>query len=112
MRVKDTKVKLTIPIPIDQPDDNGVIYTQEAVENAVNNLYTYLPIIYKDHECNDKVVGTTTGNSHIATWDFKNQVCNVTLDGVIFHSGAEIIVNAINDGKVTDFQILSVGLTI
>lgn len=112
MRVENTKVKLTIPIPIDKPDDNGVIYTREAIENAVNNLHKNLPIIYRDNESaiDDMVIGATTGNSHV-TWDSENQICKMTVDGVIFYSGADIIVNEIEDGKVTDFEIVSIGLS-
>ena len=86
MRVENTKVKLTIPIPIDKPDDNGVIYTREAIENAVNNLHKNLPIIYRDNESaiDGIVIGATTGNSHIVTWDSENQVCKMTVDGVVF----------------------------
>ena len=111
MRVKDAKVKLTIPIPIDRPDKNGVVHTKEAVDNALNNLRTYLPIIYRDKECGAQLIGTVTSKSHIVTWDFENQICNVTLDGIIFRSGAEIIVDGIEDGKVTDFKIVGIGLT-
>ena len=112
MRVENTKIKLTIPIPIDKPDANGTIYTEEAVENALNNLRKNLPIVYKENaETDEVVIGSTTGNSHIVTWDSDNQICKVTVDGVIFHSGAEIIVNEIEDGKISDFRIASIGLT-
>jgi hypothetical protein len=112
MRVENTKVKFTIPIPVDKPDCNGVIYTEEAVENALNNLQTNLPIVYKDNECDAKVIGATTGSSHIVTFDSDNQVCKLTVDGIVFYSGADIIVNEIEDGKITDFRIASIGLTI
>lgn len=112
MRVENTKVKFTIPIPVDKPDGNGVVYTKEAVENAVNNLQTNLPIVYKDNDCDEKVIGSTTGNSHIVIWDNENQVCKMIVDGVIFYSGAEIFVNEIEDGKISDFRIASIGLTI
>ena len=112
MRVDDTKVKLTIHIPFNRPDLNGCVFTEKAVENAVNNLQTNLPIVYKDNECETKVIGATTGNSHIVTWDFENQVCKMTVDGVIFYSGADIVVNEIDDGKISDFRIASIGLTI
>lgn len=81
MREENIKVKVTIPIPFGKPDKNGVMYTEEAVENAVNNLHKNLPIIYRDNdkEIDGVVVGTTTGLSHIATWDFENQVCKVTV---------------------------------
>ena len=112
MRVENAKVKITIPMPIDKPDANGIVYTEEAVEKAVNNFGKYLPIVYKDNKCDEKVIGATTGNSPIVSWDSDNQVCKLTIDGVIFYSGAEIIVNEIEDGKISDFRIASIGLTI
>lgn len=113
MRVENTKVKFTIPIPIDKPDCNGVVYTKEAVENAVNNLNTSLPIMYMDNEkeIDGMVIGTTTGTSHIVSWDDENQVCKITVDGVVFYSGAECVVDGFEDGKVTDFRIVSIGLS-
>lgn len=110
MRTKNIEVKITIPIPFNKPDKNGNVYTEEAVENAVNNLHKNLPIIFSD-ESEEKVIGITTGNSHIATWDFKNQVCKVTIDGMVFYGGTECIVNEIKDGKVTDFEIVGLGLS-
>lgn len=89
------------------------MYTEEAVSNAVNNLHKNLPIIYRDNdkEIDGVVVGTTTGSSHIATWDFENQVCKVTVDGVVFFGGTECVVNEIKDEKVTDFEIVGIGLS-
>ena len=49
MRTENIEVKLTIPIPVDRPDKNGVMYTKEAIEKAINNFPTNLPIIYKDN---------------------------------------------------------------
>ena len=113
MRTENMNVKLTIPIPIEKPDKNGNVYTKEAIENAVNNLHTNLPIIYKDNENEneDKVIGITTGTSHIVTWDSENQVCKVTIDGVVFYGGTECIVSKIKEGKVADFRITSIGLS-
>ena len=111
--LKNTKVKFTIPIPVDKQDCNGVIYTEEAVENALNNLQKNLPILYKGNTETDAVViGATTGDSHIVIWDSEHQLCKLTVDGVLFYSGADIIVNEIEDGKISDFRIASIGLTI
>ena len=113
MRVENAKIKLTIPIPIGKPDANGVVYTEEAVERAVSNFGAYLPICYKDNGCDEKVIGSTIGNAPIVSFDPDNQVCNLTIDGVLFHSGTEIIVNDMTkDGEITDFEIVSVGLTL
>lgn len=112
MRVENTKVKLTIPIPIDRPDANGVTYTKEAVENAINNLDRHLPILYKENaETDEQVIGSMVGLAPNITYVSDNQV-NITIDGVIFYSGAGIIVNEMTkDGKITDFRIVSIGLT-
>lgn len=112
MRTKDIKVTITISIPFDKPNKNGVVYTQAAVENTVNHPYKNLPIIYRDNgnAMDDKVIGVTTGNSHITTWDFENQICEVTIDGVVFYGGTEYIVNEMKDNQVTDFEIVGIGL--
>lgn len=107
MRTDNIKVKLTIPIPIGRPDRNGVMYTEEAVENAVNNLHKNLPIVNDD----GVVVGTTTGDTHIVTWDSEKQVCNVIVDGVVFLGDTECVVNKIENGAVTDFSITGFGLS-
>ena len=108
MRAENIKVTITIPIPYNEPDKNGNIYTKEAVEKAVNNLHKYLPIIFRG-ESEEKVIGTTTGDSHIATWDFENQVCNLTVDGEVFFGGTECIAD-IDNGKIVDFEIVGIGL--
>ena len=109
MRTDNIKVTITIPIPYNKPDKNGNIYTEEAVEKAVNNLHKNLPIIFRD-ESEEKVIGTTTGDSHIVTWDFENQVCKLTVDGEVFFGGTECLYE-VEDGKVTDFQIIGIGLS-
>ena len=109
MRTDNIKVTITVPIPYNKPDKNGNIYTEEAVEKAVNNLRKNLPIIFGD-ESEEKVIGTTTGDSHIATWDFENQVCKLTVDGEVFFGGTECTVD-IKDGIITDFTITGIGLS-
>ena len=42
---------------------------------------------------------------------FKNQVCKITIDGAVFYGGTECIVNEMKDDKVTDFEIVGVGLS-
>ena len=114
MKDEMTKVKLTMCIPFDTPNKNGAVLTKEAVENAINNIPTNMPIIYRNNkdEYNEKVIGTTTGNSHIVTWDSENQVCKMTIDGVVFHCNPLITINEIDGDKITDFRIASIGLTI
>ena len=111
MRTDNIKVTITIPIPYDQPDKNGNIYTEEAVEKAISNLHKNIPIIFRD-ESERKVIGTTTDNSHIATWDFENQVCNLTVNGEVFFGGTESECTFdIEKGKIVDFEIVGIGLS-
>lgn len=109
-----TKVKLTMHIPFDKPNKNGTVFTKEAVENAINNIPVNMPIIYRDSksEYESKVVGATIGDSHIVIWDSENQVCKMTVDGVMFHCNPLITINEFEDNKITDFRIASIGLTI
>lgn len=93
------KIKLTIPISYDKLNDNGCIFTKEAVEDAVKNLQTKLPIMFKD-----RVIGATTGKTYVTTWDNENQVCNLTIDGVIFNGGFECTVE-VTGNKVTSMKI-------
>ena len=111
MRTDNIKVTITIPIPYDQPDNNGNIYTEEAVEKAVSNLHKHIPIIFKD-EFEEKVIGTTTGESHTATWDFENQICNLTINGEIFFGGtnSKCIVDR-EKGKIVNFEIVGIGFS-
>ena len=108
------KVKIQIPITFDKPNKNRTVFTKEAVENAISNVPVNMPIIYRDDksEYDGKVVGATIGNSHIVTWDSENQVCKMAVDGVIFNSGVEMVVNKIEDNKITDFRITGIGLTV
>ena len=49
--------------------------------------------------------------TYVEEWDMKNQVCKITIDGVVFCGGTECIVNEIKDGKVSDFEIVGIGLS-
>ena len=108
-----TKVKFAINIPYDKPNKNGTIFTKEALENAINDLPANTPIIYKDRKnnFNDKVIGATTDSPCIVDWDSENQICNINIDGVVFHCGAEMIVNEIKDNIISSFEIRSIGVT-
>lgn len=111
MRTENVKVKITIPIPYERPDKNGVMYSKEAVEKAVNNLQMNLPIVYRGNESQVIVIGYTIGKPHIATWNVEKQVCNITTDGVVYYGGTECIVNEMEDGVVKDFSITGIGLS-
>ena len=112
MKNEMTKVKFTIHIPFDRPNKNGTVFSKEAIENAIYNTPTNIPIIYKSNEgeFNDKVIGTTTTNLYIADMDFENQLCKIIADGIVFYSGADIVVNKIENDVISDFRITDIGL--
>lgn len=112
MRTDNIKVRLTIPIPFDRPDLNGAIHTKEAIDNALKNMPENIPIVYKDNDSETKVIGVIDEPFRGVSFDSKNQVCELSLNGTIFYAGASIIANEIEDGKITDFEIRSIGLTI
>lgn len=112
MRTDNIKVKLTIPIPFDRPDLNGAVFTKESVLKINGDMLLHTPIVYKDNDSNEKVIGVISEPRCFITGGSKNQVCELSVYGTIFYGGADIIVNEIEDGKITDFEIRSIGLTI
>ena len=113
MRLEKTKITLNMHIPIGTPDCNGVIFTKEAIENSLDS-FKHCPIVFNDteSELTLKVLGATTSNTPIVTWDADNQGCNLILDGFLFDSGATIIVHELEGNKITRCEFTSIGLTI
>lgn len=109
MRLENIKVSLDITIPFDKPNSDGIIYTKDAVKNAINKFKTELPIIYRDNDSvkNGVVIGNTMEGLSSVSWD----ACKTTIDGVLYFGGTECIVNQIHEGIVSDFNIVSVGLS-
>jgi hypothetical protein len=111
MKEEFAKVKFTIHIPFGEPNKNGCVFTEEAVEDAVNHLRKNIPIIYKNDESCEQVIGVTTGESHIVNWDYENNVCKMTVDGAMFNCNPLIAIHESEDGKISSFQIVGIGLT-
>ena len=108
--METTRIKLQIPIVFNKPNANGCVYTEEAITKAVCNINeNNLPILYKSDDT-EKVIGSTYKGCRTIHWDFENQVCNLEVDGVLFSSGVDIMINEVKDGQVTDFRILSIGI--
>lgn len=113
MRLDNLKVQIALVIPFGRPDKNGVMYSKEAIEKAVDDFHGKLPILYRDNDlCKDGVViGNTVGETCSMLWDDKYQVCEVIVNGNLYYGGAECLVNETRDGVVTDFNITSIGLS-
>ena len=113
MRLENIKASLNITIPFDKPNSNGIIYTKDAVKNAINKFKTELPIIYRDNDSvkNGVVIGNTMKGLSSVSWDDKAKTCKIIIDGVLYFGGTECILNQIHEGIVSDFDIVSVGLS-
>lgn len=113
MRLDNLKVQLKLVIPFGRPDKNGVMYSKESIEKAMDDFNGELPILYRDNDsCKDGVViGNTVGEPCSVLWDYEQQVCEVIINGNLYYGGTECIVNEIKDGSVADFRITSVGLS-
>ena len=113
MRLDNLKIQLAFTIPFGCSDKNGVIYSREAVEKAISDFNGKLPILYRDNDsCKDGVVvGNTVGETCSVLWDDERQVCEIIVNGNLYYGGTECIVNEIKDGVITDFRIISVGLS-
>lgn len=92
MRTKDIEVRLTIPFYYDEPDGNGNIYRKDIIKdtiyNALLNLKAGLPIKLLDNSGDEpKLIGHTTGKSHIVTDDEQNGRYLLTVDGIVSFGG-------------------------
>ena len=118
MRTDGIKVKITIPIPFDKPDLNGVIHSKEAVEKITHQFHNDVPIIFRsDEDDNPKVIGHISDNCQIADWDTKNGICKLTVGGLIYYGGMDIVVNECHQGEngetvIDDFRVTGIGLSL
>lgn len=113
MRSDNLKIQLALVFPFGRPAKNGVIYSKEAIEKAVDDFCGNLPIIYCDNERRKDavVIGNTVGETCSTLWDDEYQSCEVIVNGKLFYGGTECILNETKDGVVTDFTITSLGIS-
>jgi hypothetical protein len=102
MRVKILKTSLEIPVPINKPDENGVIYTEEAIINACNNAENQ-PIIIYDDNGNSKVVGVAK--------NVRYEKGNIIVDGLINYGDTEELVKFDDENKIISMEIVGFGIS-
>lgn len=112
MRSCNHAISFTTAFPFGKPDQNGVIYTREAVENALHSMPDNLPIIDLRNDGEERVIGVTTCSPYAIQLDEEHGVFRFTIDGRIFFGGTSCIVNTMNDaGEITDFSITKIGVS-
>lgn len=101
MRCTNIELHLKIPINIDKPDGNGVVYTEEVVKNACDKASNQ-PIITYNEKGEHVVIGFAN------TIKYENG--KILVDGYTYAGGTTENV-LINDNKeITSMEILNLGL--
>lgn len=104
MRTENIKVTFKIPIPVDKPDLNGVIYSKEAIRNAYKNVKN-IPIEMPNNDGEFFPIGVA---QEVELIEDKNDMY-ITGVGLVWHGGTEESVE-IKDSKVTSFKVNSIGI--
>ena len=104
MRTENIEVTFKIPIPVDEPDLNGVIYSKEAIRNAYKNIKD-IPIEIPNNDGQFFPIGVA---QDIKLIEDENGVY-ITGVGLIWHGGTDESAE-IKDGKVTSFKVNCIGI--
>ena len=105
MRAENIKVTFKIPIPVDKPDLNGVIYSKEAIRNAYKNVKD-IPI---EIPCSDDQLFPIGVTQEVKLIEDENGMY-ITGVGLIWHGGTAESVEMV-DGKVTSFRVSGIGIS-
>ena len=104
MRTENIEVTFKIPIPVDKPDLNGVIYSKQAIRNAYKNVKD-IPI---EIPCNDGQFLPIGAAQEVELIEDEDGMY-VTGVGFVWHGGTKESVE-IKDGKVTSFKVNGIGI--
>lgn len=104
MRTENIEVTFKIPIPVDTPDLNGVIYSKEAIRNAYKNVKD-VPIEIPN---NDGEFFPIRVVQEVELIEDKNGMY-ITGVGLVWHGSTDKIIE-IKDGKVTSFKVSGIGI--
>ena len=111
MRTKNIKVTFEIPIPVNERDLNGVIFSKEAIEKAYKDAIKDIPIGVYDRDNNFIPVGNVHDTELLE--DYRGNMC-WKVSGIIFYGGTEEFIGELNynnsQREVTDFRVTSIGI--
>lgn len=105
MRLENIEVTFRIPMPVDKPDLNGVIYSKDAISNAYKNVKD-VPI---EILCSDGQFLPIGVAQEVELIEDKNGMY-ITGVGLVWHGGTEESVEMV-DGKVTSFHVSGIGIS-
>lgn len=104
MRIENIEVTFKIPIPVDKPDLNGVIYSKEAIRNAYKNINN-IPIEIPNNDGKCFPIGVA---QEVELIEDENSMY-ITGVGLIWHGGTDESAE-IKDGKITSFKVNCIGI--
>ena len=102
MRTGIIKTSLEIPVPIDKPDLNGVMYTEKAIIDACEKANN-LPIVMYGLDNNTKVIGAAT--------KVKYEDGHILVDGYLNFGGTEETVVFDDENKIVSMEIVGFGIS-
>lgn len=101
MRCSNIQVTFKMPVPIDEPDGNFVVYKKEAVKKAVLESASGLPITFER---------IPIGIANDLRFVEENGRCYIEGTGFIFYGGTEERVD-IENKIVNSMNIVGVGIS-
>lgn len=104
MRTENIKVTFKIPIPVDKPNLNSVVYSKDAIRNAYKNVKD-IPIEMLNNDGEFFPIGVA---QEVELIEDENGMY-ITGVGLVWHGGTEESVE-IKDGKVTSFKVNGIGI--
>ena len=110
MKNNTAEIKLKISLPYGTPNQNGTIYTKEAIESALINPQT-LPLMFQTDPGDALHLLGQVKLVDAVEWDDENQVCHIILNGRVYNAGPYIMAHEIQDGKITNFELRGIGLS-
>lgn len=110
MRTNNIKCHFVIKFPYDKPDENGNVYTREAVDKAIRNMKGPLPIVMSNKE-ETKIIGITDTSPYAIQDLTEEKAIQFTVDGNILHGGTECQVVHNDEGKISEINLVAIGLS-
>ena len=114
MRTKNISVKITLRFPTEKPDENGFVYSKQAVKRAFSNLSKNIPVLYRgdQSETGGIVIGNVKEKPDHILYDEDSKDYVAILDCILDFGGTECQNTKIENGIVTDFNIKAIGISI
>ena len=102
MRSSDISIECKFPIPLDEPDKNGVVYSKGAFDNVVSAVGK--PITTVDKNGNELIIGVVKAASIVDKF--------LCISGTCFYGGTSENVVLDENNCVCSVEIESVGMTV